>query len=440
MVNMIFFLLITWSFFDGTAYQAVPATKDPPAVRQEKTATELVSEGIAAYEKKDYALAAKLLQQSVEKSADQSDVLYYTACALALNGEREKALQFLERSVDAGYRNPTHLKYDVDLNSLHDDPRWEKIVAACENAQAKFKKDHSEPSNARFITADVDRFWRAYDKIKEVPPNERSAILNREYIEPGTIGLKDFAASGRLRADTLARTIESHQDFFNKIRSISLALEKQRPATLSAFQKLKEIYSYAIFPDVYFVIGQLSSGGTASSNGLLMGAEMFSRSPDVPMHELGEWEKGAIMPADDIPPLVAHEAVHFQQKFLSQEGLLCACLVEGSADFIGKLASGRLIARMEETHKWANARERELWEEFRKEIDGKDASHWLYGKSGGKDRPVDLGYWMGFKISESYYNNAADKRQAVRDILMVLDCKAFLKNSRYADKFAVDAR
>lgn len=437
---MLSFLLVSSLFFTGTAYLAVPVTKDPPTVRQEKTAAQLASEGMAAYGKKDYALAAKLLQQAVEQGSAQSDVLYNTACALALNGEREKAFQFLEKSIDAGYRNPTHLKYDVDLNSLHDDSRWEKIVTACETALEKFKKEHSEPSSARFITADIDRFWKVYDKATAAPPEERAAILNREYIEPGTLGLKDFAASGRLRAGTLAKQIERHRDFFSKIRSISLGLESQRPATVAAFRKLKEIYSYAIFPDVYFVIGQLSSGGTASSNGLLMGAEMFSRSPDVPVHELNDWEKGAIMPADDIPPLVAHEAVHFQQKFLSQDGLLCACLVEGGADFIGKLSSGRLIARMQETHKWANARERELWEEFRKEMDGKDTSHWLYGKSGGKDRPVDLGYWMGFKISEAYYNNATDKNQAVRDIMMVLDCKGFLKNSHYADKFSGDAR
>ena len=437
---MLFFLLVSSLFITGTAHFAVPVTKDPPAVRQEKTATQLVSEGMAAYGKKDYALAVKLLQQAVEKGADQSDVLYNTACALSLNGEREKALQFLEKSIVAGYRNPTHLKYDVDLNSLHDDPRWEKIVAACESALAKYQKEHSEPSNARFLTADIDRFWKAYDKAIAAPLEERAAILNREYIEPGTQGLKDFAATGRLRAGTLAKQIESHRDFFNKIRSITLGLQSQRPATVAAFHKLKELYSYSIFPDVYFVIGQLSSGGTASSNGLLMGAEMFSRSSDVPVHELSDWEKGAIMPADDIPPLVAHEAVHFQQKFLSQEGLLCACLVEGGADFIGKLSSGRLIARMQETHKWANARERDLWDEFRKEIDSKDTSHWLYGKSGGKDRPVDLGYWMGFKISEAYYNNATDKTQAVRDIMMVLDCKAFLKKSRYEEKFAGDAR
>jgi hypothetical protein len=46
-----------------------------------------------------------------------------------------------------------------------------------------------------------------------------------------------------------------------------------------------------------------------------------------------------------------------------------------------------------------------------------------------------MGYWMGFKISEAYYKNAADKKQAVRDILVVKDCQEFLTASRYAEKF-----
>jgi deoxyribose-phosphate aldolase len=407
---------------------------------QDQTSAQLAKSGMTAYGKQEYALAAKLLQEAVAKGADDVDTLYNTACALALSGDNEKAFQFLEKAIQAGYKNPTHLKYDVDFNSLHDDPRWQKIVDACETTLARFQKERGDPANAHFITTDITRFWSAYDKAMAAPVEEREVILQREYIEGATVGLKDFAGSGRVNAKALAQKLASHGGFFSALRPLTLAMSSQRPATLAAFGKLKELYSYAMFPDVYFVIGQLSSGGTSSGNGLLMGAEMFSRSPEVPTAELNEWQKGAIMPPSDIPPLVAHEAIHFQQKFLSQGGLLCACLIEGGADFVGKLAAGRLISRMEETHAWANAHERDLWQEFVKEMDGKDTSRWLYGNSGGNGRPVDLGYWMGFKITEAYYNNAADKKQAVRDMMIVTDCKRFLHNSRYAEKFGASTR
>lgn len=406
---------------------------------QEKTAAQLVKDGQAAYDNREYALSAKLLQEAVAKGATDLDTLYNTACSLALAGDGEGAFQFLERVIQAGFRNTTHLKYDVDLNSLHNDPRWAKIVAACEAQRAKWLKDHGDPNNTRFITADIERFWKAYDKAMAAPAEERVAVFQRDYIDPGTVGLKNWAASGRLNAKTLVRTIDTHQNFFKAIRPITIQLDAQLPRTLIAFRKFKSYYPEAIFPDVYFVIGQLQSGGTSSDNGLLIGAEMFSSWPTTPTAELNDWQKGAIMSPNDIPSLVAHESVHFQQKYLGLGGLLCACLKEGSADFLSVLTAGSLIQRMKATHIWANARERELWLEFQKEMDGKDTSRWLYGNSGGNGRPVDLGYWMGYKISESYFKNASDKKQAVRDMLLIKDCKEFLKASRYAEKFTADA-
>jgi tetratricopeptide (TPR) repeat protein len=402
----------------------------------QKTASQLVKEATASYDKKEYALAAKLFQEAVSKGAADLDTLYNAACALALAGNGEKAFEFLDRVIRAGFRNTTHLKNDVDLNSLHNDPRWEKLVTACEAQREKWIKDHSDPNNTRFVTEDIERFWKAYDRAMNASPDERVAIFQRDYIDPGTVGLKDWAASGRLNAKTLVKTIEARPNFFKTIRSLTIRIQARRPEIVAAFRKFKELYPEAVFPEAYFVIGQLQSGGTSSANGLLMGSEMFTRAPGTPPDELTEWQKGALMPQSDIPPLVAHESVHFQQKYRSQTGLLCACLKEGSADFLGNLTSGRLIARMEETHRWANARERELWEEFQKGMEGEDTSHWLYGNSGGNGRPVDLGYWMGYKISEAYFNNSADKKRAVRDILVVNDCKQFLKDSRYSEKFS----
>ncbi len=48
---------------------------------------------------------------------------------------------------------------------------------------------------------------------------------------------------------------------------------------------------------------------------------------------------------------------------------------------------------------------------------------------------ADLGYYIGFKIAESYYSKAEDKKQAVRDILNITDIGAFLKASGYPKKF-----
>ena len=103
---------------------------------------------------------------------------YNTACALALAGDKEKAFQFLDSAIQAGFRNVTHLTYDVDLNSLHNDQRWDKAVAACELARARFIKEHSDPDHTRFITVDIDLFWKAYDKAMAAPPRNASRFFS----------------------------------------------------------------------------------------------------------------------------------------------------------------------------------------------------------------------------------------------------------------------
>jgi uncharacterized protein YjaZ len=59
---------------------------------------------------------------------------------------------------------------------------------------------------------------------------------------------------------------------------------------------------------------------------------------------------------------------------------------------------------------------------------------WLCNGSQVKGRPADLGYYIGYKICEAYYRNAANKRQAVRDILEVKDFQQFLQASQYDEK------
>jgi uncharacterized protein YjaZ len=137
------------------------------------------------------------------------------------------------------------------------------------------------------------------------------------------------------------------------------------------------------------------------------------------------------MPVEDIPHIVAHELIHFQQKSGRAQSLLAQSIREGSADFLAELISGRHINQ--KVHEFANPREAELWQEFRQKMHGKDYSGWLY--SDAKDRPHDLGYWMGYQITKAYYDRAADKQKAIREILEVRDFDAFLEKSGYPEKF-----
>jgi hypothetical protein len=69
-------------------------------------------------------------------------------------------------------------------------------------------------------------------------------------------------------------------------------------------------------------------------------------------------------------------------------------------------------------------------------MDGANYRNWMYNGLTVRDKPMDLGYYMGYKISQSYYKNAKDKRRALLDIFEIKDFQAFLEKSRYREKFA----
>jgi hypothetical protein len=43
----------------------------------------------------------------------------------------------------------------------------------------------------------------------------------------------------------------------------------------------------------------------------------------------------------------------------------------------------------------------------------------------------DLGYWVGYRICQSYYERATDKRRAVRDLVRLEDPDRILRESGY---------
>jgi hypothetical protein len=56
-----------------------------------------------------------------------SNAAYNIACDYALLGEKEQAFKWLQKAFDMGFRNLAHAAVDTDLQSLHDDPRFNKI-------------------------------------------------------------------------------------------------------------------------------------------------------------------------------------------------------------------------------------------------------------------------------------------------------------------------
>lgn len=287
---------------------------------------------------------------------------------------------------------------------------------------------NKDPLRTEIVTTDIANFWTAFDAAS---PDFSAGIFQKSYLDKGSPGIKGFTKGRIESAGNLSKIVKRHAEYYGSIRESTLRIEGMKDPIRQSLVKLKDLYPESVFPPVYFVIGALNSGGTTSRSGLIIGAEMYGLTANTPMTELNDWLKTVIKPVDEIPHVVAHELVHFQQRY-DGGTLLAGSIREGAADFIAELISGKHING--HVHEFANPREKELWLEFKERMHKKDFSGWLYSDAG--DRPHDLGYWMGYQITKSYYDHAADKKQAIADIMDIRDFDKFLKDSRYEERFA----
>jgi hypothetical protein len=291
-----------------------------------------------------------------------------------------------------------------------------------------------DPDRARLVTSDIPAFWRAFDGATLTDAAER---FQRFYIEAGSPGVQGFLPGRIMSGRHLAATVASHPRYYQAIREATLAVDTSRAlhdSVRESFRRLKALYPGAVFPDVYFVVGRLNSGGTATPAGLHIGVEMYGRMDDTPVDELTPWEKAVVGRLSDLRYIVAHELIHFQQRSSGRSAtLLARALREGMADFIGELIAGGHINRT--AHAYGDARERELWLEFREVMHGTDVSGWMYQGDRAGDRPADLGYWMGYRISRALHERLPDQAEAIRRLLTMDDPDALLRDSGYPDRF-----
>ncbi len=276
------------------------------------------------------------------------------------------------------------------------------------HAAAQDQSDFSDsPLNAKFVTEDVGRFYQALEKLD----TEENPFV--EYISGGSKGLQGFLEYRIYNADSLLKTVKERKQEYINGRNNLRGLDGKIRRVRAIYAAMKYWYPDSVFPPIYFVVGRFNSGGTVSENGIILGHEM--------QHDL-----------EGLPGLVAHELIHFQQKHEVAEenwNLLISALNEGGADFIGELISGE--NSNSSLYAFGEKHLDKLALEFVVSMDTNDNTDWLYGTSGKDHRPNDLGYWMGYKITQTYFEKAPDKKQAIYDILHIKDPKAFLEKSGF---------
>ncbi|UCC38591.1 MAG: hypothetical protein JSV96_12250 [Candidatus Aminicenantes bacterium] len=283
----------------------------------------------------------------------------------------------------------------------------------------------NDPAKIQLIDDDVKNFLRALDLLGA--ERDWAAIIQKEYLDKASSGLKEFLREKGFKAEHFVKAIRQRREAYDSLRDLPKQLALQEKTIRGAFAGLKKIIPNAVFMPVYYLVGPRPGAlGEPSEYGLMI--SISELDTDI----------------EKIHLLLVHETIHVQQAltigmaeyqaiFGPKMSLLALSIREGSAYFLTLLSTGGHTHK--DSYDYYIQNENELWNRFKKDMNKRFPGDWMWKKPTDPEQPPDLGYIVGARIVEAYYNNAKDKLKAVQDILLVADYKEFLNKSRYAEKF-----
>jgi hypothetical protein len=271
-------------------------------------------------------------------------------------------------------------------------------------------------ASAEIHTEDVDLFYKIYDAADGRPTAEQ---LQRDYLDAGSEGLHHLAKLRSVTGVRIADTLSKHPELYIKARDCTAVLPRVRERVEAALRNLVRLYPQARTPPVTIAVGRGKPVGVGSPvTGLQIGLEALCSA---------QWMNPSV--EDRFVHVIAHEYAHVQQAraLVDDEHptVLERSLIEGAAEFVAELTSGKTgYAHFDALTK---GREQEIETAFAADVDQTELSHWVDNST--MEQGNDLGYWVGYRIVKAYYQRAADKQQALREILELSDPHAFLAKS-----------
>jgi len=280
------------------------------------------------------------------------------------------------------------------------------------------------PTGGALVVDDADAH-RFVDALHHVAASDTVCLPFDGYIAAGSAGLRAYASKFGLTRNELCHAVQSRRARYDSIEAKLPALDSSAAQLRVIADRLRALRPDAAIAPVYMVVGDGIAAGTTTRGRnpmVLVGVEL-NRDPS------------------RLPWTVAHELAHTQQDYplwgsltggprFLRATLLRASITEGSADVVAELLTG-----WPKHDAFGEAHEAELWRDFQRDMHSRDYSGWLYNgatRDPLKDRPADMGYWVGYRIARAFYDRAPDKRAALNEIFTIRDFDAFLAASGYA--------
>jgi hypothetical protein len=271
----------------------------------------------------------------------------------------------------------------------------------------------------KFVSTDIDNFWLAYEKIISTNDTiQQDNYLQEFYIKKATLGLKSLIEVRNYSNKDFVNSINQYPKFWNSIKPNTLKVKSLYPKIKSDIQKLKKAYPELKPSTIYFTVGAFRTGGTTQGNKVLIGSELSLADKTTIIDELPNWRQNFYKtqnPISEIALLCTHEYIHTQQKEIVHN-LITMCLYEGIAEFIScKVTDKKSDAPAIE---FGKANQKIIIDKFVSDLFLMTNNYsWLWGENRNELQVRDLGYYIGYEISERYYNHSNDKTKAIRELI-----------------------
>lgn len=278
---------------------------------------------------------------------------------------------------------------------------------------------YGQKLKTEIISSDIDHFWEAYDAIVATPDSVRQyELLQKLYFDSGTEGLEAIRQRRRYTAKEYIDAIKKYPDFWKTIRKNTLSVKKVSPEIQKNIARLKKAYPELQPAPIYFTVGVFRTNGTISNGKVLIGSEMALSDRNVNTDALPKYLHSYykdLNPIDDIGLLCTHEYVHTQQKEMV-DNLLYYCLYEGVAEFISTKVTGK--PSYTPAIAFGKKNEDRVKALFVRDMQHIETTYnWLWGTNQNELKERDLGYYIGYAICEKYYDQATDKKQAIKTLI-----------------------
>ena len=323
------------------------------------------------------------------------------------------------------------------------------IVQGCKNSKEPKEviTECSSPCKDEgyvFCYEDISNFRETY-KIMEQGGDTLAAF--ETYFKNASPGMNGWISRYNWTPEKLAKRVALQPKYYASLLNVDEDLKKLEADISKYYDGMKALYpsEFVTIPPTYYFI-MWGGGGSIELTGNMISIDYFGYQDGLDKSEFESY--GGLFPTgtiplvgiEDVPQIAVHEVAHLFQTYLQGEldyvsmyleedktTMLAYAIREGGAEFIAYLGSGLTDPKKVN---YGDQHEQELWEKFKPLMGDHPDKHsgWFSGKSDtNPDWPWQIGYYMGFKMTQEYYAQSEDKEKALLTIMTAKDLKTYME-------------